>query len=95
MKSRFLYIVFAIMLVILVSPFIRQEGKIGALTATLLLTMIPLASYYAFSGDRMRAMIIILLGIRSSDGQHLYGDYCSADCWKIFITAGGSGLGKS
>ena len=62
MKSRFLYIVFAIMLVILVSPFIRQEGNIGALTSTLLLTMIPLASYYAFSRDRMRAMIIILLG---------------------------------
>ena len=61
MKSRFLYIVFAIMLVIIISPFIRHEGKIGALTSTLLLAMIPLASYYAFSGDSKRAMIIIFL----------------------------------
>jgi len=63
MKSRFLYIVFAIILVILISPFIMHEGKIGALTAALLVTMIPLASYYALSGDRQRAMTIILLGV--------------------------------
>jgi len=63
MKSRFLYIVFAIILVILVSPFIRHEGKIGALTSTLLLTMIPLASYYALSGDRKWAISIIILGV--------------------------------
>jgi len=61
MKNRFLYIVFAIILVLLVSPFIRHEGKIGSLTATLLLALIPLASYYAFSGERKRAMIIIFL----------------------------------
>jgi uncharacterized oligopeptide transporter (OPT) family protein len=63
MKSRFLYIVFAIILVILVSPFIRHEGKIGALTVTLLVAMIPLASYYALSGERQRAMTFILLSV--------------------------------
>ena len=60
-KGRFLYIVFAIMLVILVGPFLRLEGKIGALTATLLVTMIPLASYYTFSSERKRAMTIVFL----------------------------------
>ena len=63
MKSRFVYIVFAIMLVILVSPFIRPLGSLGWLTTTLLIAMIPLASYYALATDRHRAVVIILLSL--------------------------------
>ena len=63
MKSRFVYIVFAIMLVILVSPFIRPLGRLGWLTTTLLIAMIPLASYYALATDRHRAVVIILLSL--------------------------------
>jgi len=61
MKSRFVYIVFAIILVVLINPFIRHAGTIGWLTSTLFIAMIPMASYYALSGDRKRAIIIILL----------------------------------
>ena len=63
MKSRFLYIVFAIMGVILINPFIRHAGTLGGLAATLLMAMIPLASYSARSGDRKRAVIIVILGL--------------------------------
>jgi hypothetical protein len=63
MKSRFLYIVFAIMLVILVTPFVRHAGTLGWLTATLLIAMIPLASYYALSTDSKRAVFIIILSL--------------------------------
>lgn len=63
MRSRFFYIVFAIMLVILVTPFIRHTGMIGSLCATLLIAMIPLASYYALSTDRKQAVLIILLSL--------------------------------
>lgn len=62
MKSRFIYIVIAIVLVILVSPFLRQAGALGWLTSSLLVAMIPLASYYALYRDKKRAMIIIFLG---------------------------------
>lgn len=63
MKSRFLYIVLAIMLVILASPFIRHQGKIGWLTASLLIAMIPLASYAVFAGDRKQVIGIALLSV--------------------------------
>ena len=63
MKSRFLYIVLVIMLVILVTPFIRQAGTLGWLASSLLIAMIPLASYYALSADRKRAIILLLLSL--------------------------------
>ncbi len=41
MNSRFIYIIFAIMLVLLVSPYIRPLGLIGHLVSTLFVAMIP------------------------------------------------------
>ena len=61
MKSRFIYIILAIVLVMLVNPFIRQTGKIGYFFATMLITMIPLASYHALNEDRKRAFTILLI----------------------------------
>jgi hypothetical protein len=61
MKSRFIYIIFAIMLVLLVNPFIRPLGLIGHLFSTLLLSMIPLASAYAMTEDRKKAIIVLLI----------------------------------
>jgi len=61
MKSRFIYIILAIVLVMLVNPFIRQTGKIGYFFATMLITMIPLASYHALNEDRKRAITILLI----------------------------------
>ena len=81
MKSRFLYIVLVIMLVILVMPFIRHAGALGWLTSSLLVAMIPLASYYALSADRKRAIILILLSLPFVflDALHLFyvRDYLS------------------
>ena len=61
MKSRFIYIIFAIILVLLVNPFIRPLGLIGHLFSTLLLSMIPLASAYAMTEDRKKAIIVLLI----------------------------------
>ena len=61
MKNRFIYIILAIILVMLVNPFIRHTGKIGYFIATLLVAMIPLASYYALTEDRKRAITILLI----------------------------------
>ena len=61
MKSRFIYIILSIMLVILVSPYIRYTGKTGHIITTLLIAMIPLASFYALIADRKRAIIILFL----------------------------------
>jgi len=61
MKSRFVYIILAIMLVILVSPFIRHTGKTGHLFTTLLATLIPLTSFYALTADRNRAIVILFI----------------------------------
>ncbi len=61
MKSRFLYIILAIMLVILVTPFIRQSGITGHLITTLLAALIPLTSFYALTADRNRAIIILFI----------------------------------
>jgi hypothetical protein len=63
MKSRFLYIVLIILLVILVMPFIRHTGTLGWLTSSLMIAMIPLASYYALSADRKRAIVLFLLSL--------------------------------
>ena len=61
MKNRFIYIILAITLVILVNPFIRDTGKTGYFIATLFTAMIPLASYYALTEDRKRAIIILCI----------------------------------
>jgi hypothetical protein len=61
MKSRFIYIIFAIMLVLLVSPFIRPLGLMGHLCSTLFVAMIPLSSALALTGDRENATIILLI----------------------------------
>jgi hypothetical protein len=61
MKSRFIYIIFAIMLVLLVYPFIRPFGLIGHLFSTLFIAMIPLSSALALTGDRKQAIIILLI----------------------------------
>ncbi len=61
MKSRFLYIIFAIMLVLLVNPFIRPLGLMGHLFSSLFLSMIPLASAYALTKDKKKAIIILIL----------------------------------
>jgi len=61
MKSRFIYIIFATMLVLMVNPFIRPLGLIGHLFSTLLLAMIPLASAYTLTEDRKKAIIVLLI----------------------------------
>jgi hypothetical protein len=53
--------ILAIILVILISPFIRQTGKTGHLLTTLLTAMIPLTSYYALTADRKRATAILFI----------------------------------
>lgn len=53
--------ILAIMLVILVTPFIRHSGITGHLFTTLLAAMIPLTSFYALTADRKRALIILLI----------------------------------
>jgi hypothetical protein len=49
------------MLVILVTPFIRNSGIAGHLITTLITAMIPLTSYYALTADRNRAIVILLI----------------------------------
>ena len=61
MKSRFIYIIFAIMLVLLVGPFLRPLGLFGHLFSTLLLAMIPLSSTLALTGNRKTVIIILLI----------------------------------
>jgi voltage-gated potassium channel Kch len=61
MSNRFIYIIFAIMAVMLVNPFIRPIGKSGYFFATVLIAMIPLASFYALNKDRNRAIIILFI----------------------------------
>jgi len=61
MKSRFIYIILSILLVILISPYIRHIGKAGHIFTTLLAAMIPLSSFYALTADRNRAVIILFL----------------------------------
>ena len=61
MKSRFIYIIFAIILVLLVSPFLRPIGFFGHLFNTLLIAMIPLSSSLALTRDKKTAIIILLI----------------------------------
>ena len=61
MKSRFIYIIIAILLVILVTPFIRHSGIAGHLITTLIAAMIPLTTFYALTADKNRAIVILLM----------------------------------
>jgi hypothetical protein len=61
MKSRFIYIIFAIILVLVVNPFLRPIGLFGHLFSTFLVAMIPLSSSFAFTRDKKTAIIILLL----------------------------------
>ena len=61
MKSRFIYIIFAIMLVLLVTPFVRDLGLIGHLCSTLFIALIPLSSARALSEDKNNAIVILLI----------------------------------
>ena len=61
MKSRFISIIIAIIAVIFVSPYLQEAGKSGHLINNLLLTLIPLTSYYSLVRDKNRAIIILFL----------------------------------
>ena len=61
MKNRFIYIIFAIILVLLVNPFLRPLGLFGHLFSTLLVAMIPLSSAFAVTENRGKSIIILLL----------------------------------
>ena len=61
MKSRFFYIILAIVLLIIVSPFISSSGKTGKLLTTIFLALIPLTSFFALITDKKRAIIILFL----------------------------------
>ena len=61
MKSRFISIIIAIIAVIFVSPYLQEIGKSGHLIHNLLLTLIPLTSYYSLVRDKNRAIIILFL----------------------------------
>lgn len=61
MKSRFVYIIFAIMLVLLVYPFLRPAGMIGHFFSTLLVALIPLSSGLALTRDKKTATIILVI----------------------------------
>jgi len=63
MKSRFLYIIFAIMLVLLLNPFLRPLGLFGHLISTLLVAMIPLSSTLALTENRKTVIIILLIAV--------------------------------
>jgi len=61
MNSRFIYIILAIMLVLLVDPFIRPYGLAGHLFSTVFVAMIPLSSALAVIEVRKKAIIILLI----------------------------------
>ena len=61
MKSRFIYIILSILLVILIGPYVRHIGQAGNIFTTLLAAVIPLTSFYALTEDRSRAIIILFL----------------------------------
>ena len=63
MNSRFIYIIFAILLVLLVNPFLRPLGLFGHLSSTLLLAMIPVSSAFALTENREKALIILFIAV--------------------------------
>ena len=63
MKSRYLLMTVAIVLVLLVMPYIRQAGTLGWLCASFLIALIPMASLYAFAYAKRYVAIIISLSV--------------------------------
>ena len=64
LKNKFLIILIAVLLVIVVSPILREiDGRIGLIISGLLLVAVPLASIYAFSGRTKVLVILIILGV--------------------------------
>jgi hypothetical protein len=61
MDSRFIYMIFAIMLVLMVNPFIRPLGLVGHITSTLFIAMTPLSCALALTQDRKKAIMILLI----------------------------------
>jgi len=61
MKSRFIYIIFAIMLLLLVNPFLGPLGLFGHLFSTLITALIPLSSAFALTRKRENAIIILFI----------------------------------
>jgi voltage-gated potassium channel Kch len=61
MNSRFIYIIFAILLVLLLNPFLRPLGLFGHLFSTLFLAMIPLSSAFALTENREKSIIILFI----------------------------------
>jgi hypothetical protein len=61
MKSRFIYIILAIILVLLVNPYLRPLGLISHLFTTLILALIPLSCAFALTRQRKKAIVILLI----------------------------------
>ena len=61
MKSRFIYIIFAIVLVLLVNPYLRTLGLPGQLFTTLIVALIPLSCAFALTANRQKSIIIFFL----------------------------------
>jgi hypothetical protein len=61
MKSRFIYIIIAIMLVMLLNPYLRSLGLFGNVFSTLILAMIPLSCGMVLTRNRNNAIIILLV----------------------------------
>jgi hypothetical protein len=61
-ENKFLIILIAVLLSIVVSPILREMGdKIGLILSTILVIAVPFASIYAFSGRRKVLIVLILL----------------------------------
>lgn len=58
MKSRFIFTPLAIVVMLLVMPYIRHAGAIGWLFGSVVVALIPLACLYAFATER-RSMVVI------------------------------------
>jgi len=63
MKYRFLLTTMAIVLVVLVLPFVRQAGAMGWLAGSLVIALIPLTSLLAFATQRHSVVAILALGV--------------------------------
>lgn len=74
MKSRFIYIILAIMLVLLVNPYLRPLGLFGHLFTTFIVAMIPLSCVFALSGYRKKAIVILFIAAPFViiDGLHFF-----------------------
>jgi voltage-gated potassium channel Kch len=74
MKSRFIYIIIAIMLVLLVNPYLRPLGLFGHFFTTLILALIPLSCVFALTEYRKKALAILVIATPFViiDGLHFF-----------------------